>query len=542
MKSLYRVIMLLLIVASLVTACGATPEPTPAPTEVSAAPTGEVAQPADTPVPPEPTETPGPHGKLVIAGTVRDLFAPQNMLSNHEDGNAVFDGLTWPREKGVLEPMLATSWKVLEDGVTWEFKLREGVTFDNGEPFNAEVVKWNVETVLNEKLRWYGRLATIKEVQVIDDYTVHIITYAPDPLVPGRMRFFMMPPKAVEEAGGLEEYAKKPAGTGSYVVEEFMPLERLVLKYRPDSWHQGVVGVPDKPLEIEWIHMADPASRVAALRAGDVDVALNVPFDEVAALESEGFVATSAQEASPVVVFLDVFSEDSPFRDKLVRQAVNYAVDKEAMINDLYLGYPGEEPGQLAAQDGVGYNPDIDAYPYDPEKARELLAEAGYPDGFDTQFEITAGNVIAGETTGEAIAAYLADVGINVEIIPLESATWIGKWYGGGRAPMFIGMVNYLPLYDVDFSYSWFWSGNQPAGAVFFKDDRFDELFEASRLELDPDKRQAMLLELAEIHHEEAPVIYLFRQGRVHVMNPRVKGLETYSDQMFYLDFVSLEE
>jgi peptide/nickel transport system substrate-binding protein len=221
---------------------------------------------------------------------------------------------------------------------------------------------------------------------------------------------------------------------------------------------------------------------------------------------------------------------------------VNYAVDKKAIINDLYLGYPGDLPGQLLAEDGFGHNPDIEPYPYDPEKAKELLAEAGYPDGFDTQFEVFGGNISAGETAGEAVAAYLADVGINAEIVPLEGQVWIQKWYGGGRAPLFMGWANYLPLYDADFSYNWFWSQNQPEGARYLKNDRFDELFVAQRGELDPEKREEMLQEMAAIHHEEAPVIYLFRQGRAHVMSPKVKGLELRPDQMFYVDYVSLEE
>lgn len=540
MKTLLRMVAIPMVLSLLLGACGATPEPTVAPTEAAAAPTTEPVQPSPTPKPPEPT--PGPHGRLAIGGTVGIDFAPTNMLAAFTSGQAVFDGLVWPREKGVLEPRLATSWKLLDDNVTWEFELREGVTFDNGEPFTAESVKYTLEKVLTDKTRWFGRIATIKEVQIVDDYTVHIITHAPDPLLPGRTMLFMMPAKGVEEVGGLDEFGKMPSGTGSYVVAEFVPQERLLMEYRPDSWRQGVIGVPDKPLEIEWIHMPDPAARVAALRAGDIDVAMDIPFDEVAALEEEGFIATSAVEASPGVVFLDVFCEDCPFANKLVRQAVNYAVDKETMVNDLYLGYPRIEPGQLVDEDGFGYNPDIEAYPYDPEKARELLAEAGYPDGFSTQFECVAGRPLFGCVTAEAIAAYLAEVGIEVEILPMEITVWIQKWYGGGRASMFWGETNYLPLYDADFSYNWYWSKNQPEGARFFNDPRFDELFEAQRQELDPDTRLTMLQEMAAIHHEGAPVLFLFYQARAHVMNPRVKGLVARPDQMFYVDFVSLED
>lgn len=534
MKTLYRVGTILTLLSLLLVGCGPTAEPTPV-----AEPTSAALAPTTPPTaPPEPTSAPGPHGKLVVGSMPVSSMAPSEMVSIPAHGEAVFDGLVKPQEGGGLAPMLATSWKVLDDRVTWEFKLREGVTFHNGEPFNAEVVKWNVELVLNEKLRWYGRISTIKEVQVVDDYTVHVITHSPDALLPGRLMFYMMPPKGVEEAGGLDEYNKKPAGTGPYMVEEFLPGERLVLKYWPDSWRNGVVGVPDKPLEVEFISMADSAARIASLRAGDIDVAADVPFDEIAALEADGFRTTSVVEAAPQVVVLDSSSEDSPFADLRVRQAVNYAVDKEALINDLYLGYAGDLPGQNLAEDGFGHNPDIQAYPYDPEKARQLLAEAGYPDGFDTTLELRP----SGEPRAEAVAAYLADVGINAEIAMLEATVWVQKIYQGGRAPMFWTGVNYLPLFDADFSYNWFWSKNEPEGARYFKNERFDELFEAQRQEMDRDKRLAMLHEMAQILHDEAPVLWLFRQGRAYAFNPRVKGLVLHADQHFYIDDVSLEE
>jgi peptide/nickel transport system substrate-binding protein len=494
---------------------------------------------------PEQTEAPTaavqvsqePHGRLVIGvASLRPDMAPQNMISNYDQGNALFDGLVWPKEKGELEPRLAESWKLLDDQVTWEFKLRDDVTFDNGEKFTADVVKYTIDTTLENKLRWFGRIATIKEVKVIDDTTVQIVTHAPDPLLPGRMMLFMLSPKGVEEAGSLDDYGKNPATTGPYTIAEFEPQQRLLMKYRPDSWRNGLIGADNKPLEVEWIVLPDPAARIAALRAGDIDVAMDVPYDEVAALESDGFKSTSNVEASPVVIFLDTFCEDCPFSNKLVRQAVNYAVDKEAMVQDLYLGYPAQEPGQLVGEDGVGYNVDIQAYPYDPDKARQLLSEAGYPDGFETTLEVVSQNTLAGETTGEAVAAYLADVGIQANIVPMEPNVWIGKWYGGGRDEMFMGMTNYLPLYDADFSYSWFWSGNQPAEARFMSNPEFDKLFEAQRSEMDPAKRAEILDQLAQIMHDEAPVIFLFRQARVHVMDPKVQGLEVRPDQMIYVE------
>lgn len=531
MKGLYQMVLILVLIGLLLAACAPAEAPTPEGTATKAP-----APATATPVP-----TPGPHGSLVIAGRVSLEMNPMNMIAAYSYGLPVFDGLVWPREKGVLEPRLATSWKLLDDNVTWEFKLREGVTFQNGEPFNAESVKYTVDKVLNEKLRWYSYVATIEEVKIVDDYTVHIVTYEPDPLLPGRLMLFMLPPKGVEEAGGLDEFSKKPVGTGPYMVDEFLPAERILYKYWPDSWRHGVVGVPDKPLEIEWIHMPDLAARMAALRAGDVDVILDMTFDQIEPLEKEGFTTSHSREASPSLVLLDMFSEDSPFRDKRVRHAVNYAIDKESLVNDLLLGVE-VVPGQPVGPDGFGHNPDIEAYPYDPEKARQLLAEAGYPDGFDTTLECWAGYLSIGESAAEAVAAQLKKVGISVEIVPLEGAVWLQKLYGGGRAPMWMTWANYLPLYDADFSYRWFWGKAQPEPSRYMVHERFDELLAASRRELDSDKRLSMLQEMATIIHEEAPVVFLYFQGHVLAMNPRVKGLVIRADQMFYLDFVWLEE
>jgi peptide/nickel transport system substrate-binding protein len=125
-------------------------------------------------------------------------------------------------------------------------------------------------------------------------------------------------------------------------------------------------------------------------------------------------------------------------------------------------------------------------------------------------------------------------------VVSMDNAVWIQKWYGGARPQMFMGQLNYLPLYDADFSYSWFWGKNQPAAARFFDNPQFDTLFEAQRTELDRNKREQLLQQLSAILHDEAPALFLFRQARVHATKPTVKGFVATADQGIYFDEVSL--
>src|SRR5258705_969638 len=436
-----------------------------------------------------------PHGTVNIGSDLSGFdLQPNNFLTISMVGTSLFDGLTASGPKGVIQPRLATAWKALDDKNTWEFTLREGVTFSNGERFDAQSVKFTVEKTLNDKLRWAGRLATIKSVTIINDYTVQVTTDGPDALLPGRLSLYMMPPKQVA-AEGLNTFGLHPAGTGSYVIDSYTASQKLTMQYRSDSWRVGKVGVPDKPLVIDLpSSMPNPATRIAALRSGSVDAITAVPIDEIEALQRDGFTVSIGKQASPVTFFLLTDLDKTnpatvPLHDKRVRQALNHAVDQNALINQLFKGLVGDCPGQLVDSDGFGYNPNIKAFGYDPAKAKQLLAEAGYPNGFSTQITVLAGNPMGGEVIGQALAQYFDKVGVKAEILPTDGAQWISKWDGGGRSPLFLGLVNYLPFYDADFTYSWFWSKNQPAPARFYSNPEFDRIFEAQRQELDRAKR-----------------------------------------------------
>jgi peptide/nickel transport system substrate-binding protein len=348
------------------------------------------------------------------------------------------------------------------------------------------------------------------------------------------------------EAVGLDAFGRKPAGTGSYVVDKFVPGQSINIKYRVGNWREGVTGLPGiagKPEEIEWVNLPDDAARMAALRAGNIDVASDVPIDEIRPLQDSGFTVSSVAEASPQIFYLLAAADSTavnPLNDVRVRQAINYAVDTKTICEQLFLGLTKPSPGQVTGTDAFGHNPKLSAFPFDAAKAKQLLTDAGYPNGFTVKAEIRPGAL--GSTTGQAVASYLGKVGIKVELSVLENTLWTQKIYGGGRAPMFMQGVNYLPMYDADFSYGWFWSKNPAivAKAPFLKNARFDEIFEQQEKEVDRAKREALLQELGTILRDEAAALFLFNQVRAYGANKKVTGLKVSADQMVYFENISV--
>ena len=228
-----------------------------------------------------------------------------------------------------------------------------------------------------------------------------------------------------------------------------------------------------------------------------------------------------------------------PTSNKLVRQALNHAIDKEAIVEYVFQGHAAVLPGQLAAGDAFGYNPNLQAYPYDPAKARELLAAAGYPNGFQTTMEVLAVAPYLNADVGTVIASYLAEVGVNANIVPLESALFRQKFYQGGRAPLFGAFTNYIPVMDTSLAYAWFTS---EFSGRWYSNEKFDELFAQSNVEMDEERRRAILQELAELFHEEAPVIFLWLQGNVVATSPKIVGFAPRTDQVHPFDTIQIRQ
>jgi peptide/nickel transport system substrate-binding protein len=430
---------------------------------------------------------------------------------------------------------LASSWRSVDDR-TWEFKLRPDVKFQNGEPFDASAVKYSLDRIMQPGAT-KGGLASfiplIAEVKAVDPGTVQIVTKSPDPLVPTNMAIMhMLPPKYFEQVGA-EEFASKPVGTGPWKLKEFAKDNRIVLEAWPESWR----GAPALA-EVRLLAMIEGSTRVAALQTGEIDVAQALPSDLIEQVKGVGASVAHAWQGRAHIVVLDM-TTDSPIADKRVRQALNYAVDKQAIIQSLLSGYARESDGQLAGPDATGYNSNLKNYPYDVRRAKELLAEANHPNGFEIAMGSPVGGYYQDKDTAEAIVGFLEAVGVRAKLTVREYATHIRMRSEGTLDPLFFHGFNYFPQMDADRIMGWFLSTKQPGRTPTYNNQAFDDLLTRSRSELDAAKREKLLQEAAEVMREDPPVIFLFQPPDLYGVSSKVKNFEPRADAIVWFDTIA---
>lgn len=335
----------------------------------------------------------------------------------------LFDSLTLIGGDGSVQPSLALTWTPVSD-TEWHFGLRSGVTFSNGEPLDATAVIETFRFLISPEAARYilAREASgIVSVEAIDPLTVSIVTKAPDAILPKRLSMLtILPPKAWAELGP-DGYAETPIGTGSYILEDWgKGSGRAILVANPKSWR-----APEQIDRIEMRYpLRDPGTRLAALRSGDVDITLNLAFDDIPDVRAEGFTVLLHPVPQIRALVLPNTNPESPLSDVRVRQALNYGVDKQAIADVLYQGVVSPV-GQGSIPGTVGYNPDIKPYPYDPDRARALLAEAGYADGLTLNAEVEIGQA---QNMYLKAAQDLAKVGVTLNVRAVVAAEWIRKY------------------------------------------------------------------------------------------------------------------
>ena len=341
-----------------------------------------------------------PEGQIVIAqGADPTTLDPHMHAENFTFAvvHNVFDHLVRRFVKdGQLahEPGLATAWTAVNP-TTWEFKLRRGVKFHNGEDFNADAVKFSIERVLNpeQKARWRWAFADIERVEVVDPHTVRIITKSPFPTLVTNLAFCMpiVPPKYVREKGDAF-VATNPVGTGPFKLVRWRKDDELVLEANEGYWR----GAP-KIKNLVFKPIPDESTRVAALTTGQVDVSRGVPPSLVKQIaENPRTRVARVPSALNIHIVLDTL-KDGPLKDKRVRQAINYGVDKEGIIKNVLEGNGGAVGGPLTPV-MFGFASDVKPYPYDPERAKKLLAEAGFAQGISLTLNSPNGRLVTMRT------------------------------------------------------------------------------------------------------------------------------------------------
>ncbi|MBI4278846.1 MAG: hypothetical protein HY660_10355 [Armatimonadetes bacterium] len=480
-----------------------------------------------------------PSGRLTVGmGSIAPTLDPHRLVAAPATipYYAMFDPLVTVKvtDPTVLEPALATSWRNVND-TTWEFRLRSGVRFHNGDGFSARDVKFTIERALNpdNKLPIRTRVASVKTVETPDAMTVRIITLEPDPILPKRLStLFIVPADYVAKAGAAG-FEAKPVGTGAFQFKAFARGTAITLAAGPNSWR----GAP-KVAEVIIRNMPEPGVRVAALKTGEVDLIDGVPPDQAADLQRGGFAVSSAVRGAVFMYELGSILGLTPFKDKKVRQAVNYAIDKEALVKEIMRGYGRPAQGQLVGSDAFGFAPNVPAYPYDPNKARQLLAEAMYPNGFDTVISTTQGANPNDKEITEAVVGYLQRVGVRAKIEILQFAVFAQKFYDdkGGRGAMFAWAPAYYQVMDADFALNWF-DSSRPEKR--YNNPEFDRLYRASRTEMNPQRRLQQLQQAAAVLREDPPAMFVLQPANVYAASRRVQGFTARPDVIITFDSIA---
>lgn len=429
-------------------------------------------------------------------------------------------------------PCLATSLTSV-NATTWELKLRQGVKFHNGEPFNAEAVKFSLDRILDpaQKSLIRGNFTWIKEVKVVDDFTVQLVTAKPFPAAAEYLTLaYIVPPKYLKSAGN-EGFAKAPVGTGPYKYVDWKKAEHLIVEAFPGYWKDSPKGVPQIKT-IVFRSIPETTTQIAELLSGGVDIIRTVPPDQISAIKGSPNARVSATRILRVnFLMLDAFGRASktPLMNQKVREAMAYAINVDEMVSQILGGY-AERTGSGLNPMHFGYDNTIKPYPYDPERAKKLLAEAGHPNGFEVTMNTYSGSITSVDQMADAISGYLAKVGITVKRRHIED---VGTWTKSGREGKLEGFLYYSwgsnSIFDADaLLYA---LGHSSEAISYIKDPELDKLLDAGRVELDVKKRQEIYSKAQKLIHERVYWIPISVQYTIEGVNKNL-NYEASSDEM----------
>jgi len=490
---------------------------TSAPSGATTAPSGAATAPAGATTAPSATEATG--GEAAEGGTLRVILSESDLptldphMHNLRTGIIAFyhthDNLgVRNRETGQIEPWLAESWENIEPTV-WEIKLRQGVKFHNGDDFTAETVKWNWDRITNpeQKSQQLGNHAAIAGVEVIDDYTVHVTTKEPYPIFTERLQNFQMIPEKLAQAQGDAWLAENAVGSGPYKFVEWKSGQEIVLTRNDDYWNPDI-----KPAYKDLILRIVPGvpTQLAELLAENVDIVRVVPFDQMPAVEASGVAMPITQDILRVgFTRLDAMgrSGPNPFQDVKVRHAANHACDIQGYIDTLQPG--GDRAPALLNPKHFGFDPSIEAHEYDPDLAKQLLTEAGYPDGIDVKWVRGPSSMPNQDQVDQAMQRDLGVVGIRVEFETLSDGNVFTTRHNEGNAgPMHSYNWGSYSVFDADGIY---WDMLHSSSIfTYYNNPELDKLLEDGRGSLDQEERKRIYSAAQRIVRDEAPMIFMW--------------------------------
>jgi peptide/nickel transport system substrate-binding protein len=471
------------------------------------------------PVPPAGAQVPDP---LVVAqGVDMQTGDPHRTTATHAVNVLanLYDTLVGRDANLALRPALAVSWRAV-DATTWEFKLRPGVKFHNGEPFNAQAVKFSFERMLDPKTKWpgAGALRPIKAVTVVDDATVRFTTERPWPLLPRYLGYYgMIVPPGYLAQNGDEGLIRQPVGTGAYRFVRWVKDDRVELEANADYW-----GGKPRIGRVVFRAIPSESSRLAELLAGSIHLMNLVPpelFKPIQDSSRAKLVEGKSLSVYFVIANLVNIAKDRPMADPRVRQALNHAIDRQAILSSI-MHNVGRAVPTVCTEVMLGCDASVPPFAYDPERAKALLREAGYPNGFDFSMSTTSGAYPGDRDVSLAVADQLNRVGVRTKVNVTEYGVQLKTvqarqltedgWFT--RFTDFFGLSTIIPFRA--FYSPGEWSLWRPGHR------EFDQLVESANAARDEAQMRDVSRRIQLLYKEEAPAISLFTAPNVYGMHP----------------------
>ncbi|NLK00070.1 MAG: ABC transporter substrate-binding protein [Clostridia bacterium] len=451
-----------------------------------------------------------------------------------------------------LEPGLAADWDISEDGLEYTFYLREDIKFHDGTPFNADAVKFNIDRQIDTEHPFHdtGEFAysdftfgMVKEVQVVDEYTVKFILNEPFAPFLGNIAMHsaaMSSPSAIEEHG--KDISQNPVGTGPYKFVSWEPGVEVVLEKNQDYWkyEPQIDKLIFRPI-------VEDQTRLTELESGNIDFIVGILPDDLQRLKDNEDLLV-AEQPGMHTWYLALNCQREPFDNVKVRQAANYAINKKDIVDNILMG-TGVEAKNILPPVIWSYTEDVQDYSYNPEKAKELLAEAGYEDGIEVDFYIpkSGSGMQQPVSMATAIQSDLEAVGIKTNIQQVEWGTYLDKvfmpleendvlmhemsWMGDNGDP-----DNFL--YILLSSEQWPTAGFNEA---FYKNTEVDKILREARTLSDQDKRIEMYEEAQKLIMADSPLIVVDHETQIVAMKNNIKGFELHPTGIFRFGKVTLE-
>lgn len=476
------------------------------------------------------------HGRTFKYADQGDVLSMDPYMMNEAlllnfTGN-VYEALTGRGKNLEVVPELATDWKQIEPTV-WRFNLRKGVRFHDGAPFTAADVVFSLERAQAEGSDMKAYVAEIREVRPIDDHAVDVVTHRPFPILPDVISLWRIMSKSwceknnavrpVDVRKGTENYASTHAnGTGPFMLKSRQPGVRTVLVPNPNWWGERQHNLT----EAIFMPIGNDATRVAALISGEIDMMQPVPLQDTARLRANpNLKVMQGPELRTIFLGMDQRRDEllfsnvkgrNPFKDRRVRQAIYQAIDISAIQRTTMRG--ASTPTALMVAPGIrGFVPELNTrLPHDPAAARKLLADAGYPDGFEVGMSCPNDRYVNDAEICQAVAAMLARIGVKVNLVAETKATYFPKilkretsFYLLGWTPGSLDAQN--PLFALMATPGEKGQGGFNLGS--YSNARLDELTRAIAEEIDPAKRAAMIREAFKIHQDDIGHIPLHQQA-----------------------------